>query len=180
MHIRQSPFGFFTSTGLAVHSGQSTFRMTPASSNFFTSFFTAICLSSPIFRFFCLTGLAPGMRWSLCSAMSRGIPGMSAADHANTDWLSRRKLISSFLTSPCTAFPIFVYLPTANSTCSTSSVGSSWVLVSVLSVGSQDSSVPGVIKSALDFTCESRGEVFAACFFSTWCTEPPQLVMEVR
>ena len=95
-HILVAPVFFFsTSTGLATHSDFLISRMKFALSNFSTCFSIASLLGPETRRIACLTGLVPGLSWRECSANSLGIPGMSAAHHANISQFSRRNSTSA-------------------------------------------------------------------------------------
>jgi hypothetical protein len=123
--------------------------MKSAVSNLDTSSFTAFCLSGPIFFFFCRTGLAFGMMCSLCSDISRGIPGISDGDQAKNSLCNRKKFTNLSQATPYMALPMFTVLPSAIFTCSISSIGST-------------------------VDCDSRSLGSLCSFASTWLTWAPR------
>jgi hypothetical protein len=98
MNIRHFPFFFLTMMMFASYCRYFTSLMKHASSNLFTSAFTAFTFSSAILRSFCFFGLTLGLTYSRCSMSSLLTPTKSKVNHSNTLLFSSRKL-SSFVCS---------------------------------------------------------------------------------
>ena len=91
---RHLPFFFFTTTGLASHTGYLTSGIKPASRSLMTSALTASARSGPSFRRFYLTDLKDGSTFSSCEITSVLIPVISPTVQANVVLYILRKWIS--------------------------------------------------------------------------------------
>ena len=95
MHILIFPFVFGTNTTFASHYEYLTSLITFASSNLWTSAFTAIILSSNIFLCHCFLGLTFRFKSNECWIMYLLTPCGSEADQAKTSLFLARVSISS-------------------------------------------------------------------------------------
>jgi hypothetical protein len=108
-YLFDEPF-FFTSTGLANHTGWNTSLMNPAAISLWTSLPMALRFSSSKRRRCCFTGRAPARMSSECSATSLGMPGMSEGLHAKISVFAWRKSTSTASYLGSSSEPILTFL----------------------------------------------------------------------
>jgi hypothetical protein len=110
LHTSSISHLFFTSTGLANHSGWNTSLMNPAAISLWISPPMALRFSSSKRRRGYFMGRAPARISSECSATSLGMPGISEGLHAKTSAFARRKSTSTASYFGSSSEPIWTYL----------------------------------------------------------------------